>query len=94
MLLIGIVVSDGRQQSGTLKLKLIFVAEATGNMLDRMECGQAEASMMLLGAVEANALALRRSTQWPLVEHPTFQLRGGHSTTELSSPMIHCKSIA
>jgi len=41
------------------------------------------------GAVEVNALtqgALRRCTQWPWIEHPPFQLRGGPSTTELSPP--------
>jgi len=29
--------------------------------------------------------ALRRVTQWPWIEHPTFQLRGGHSTTDIYS---------
>jgi len=47
---------------------------------------QAEASIVLLaGAVEVNALAqgaLRQSTQWLWIEHPTLQLRGGHFTTE------------
>ena len=28
---------------------------------------------------------LRRFNQWPRIEHPTFQLRGAHSTTALSS---------
>jgi len=45
--------------------------------------------MLLTGAVEVNAVAqgaLRRFTQWPWIEHPTFQLRGGHYTTELSLP--------
>jgi len=40
--------------------------------------------MLLVGAVAVNALAegvLRQFTQW--IEHPTFQLGGGHSTTEL-----------
>jgi len=41
---------------------------------------QAEAWIVLLtGAVEVNALvqgALRRFTQWPWIEHPTFQLTG------------------
>jgi len=27
--------------------------------------------------------ALRRVTQWPWIEHPTFRLRAGHFTTEL-----------
>jgi len=39
--------------------------------------------------VEVNALAqgaLRQFTQWPWIEHPTFQLRGGHFTTELLPP--------
>jgi len=42
--------------------------------------------MFFVGTVEVNALALgalRPVTQWPWVEHPTFQLSGGHSTTEL-----------
>jgi len=45
--------------------------------------------MLLTGAVEVNALAqgaLQRFTQWPYIEHPTFHLRGGHSTTEQSPP--------
>ena len=44
-------------------------------------------NLLLAEAVEVNALAqetLRRFTQWPRVEHQTFQLRGGHSTTGLS----------
>ena len=43
-------------------------------------------SLLLSVAVEVNALAqgaLRRFTQWWWIEHPTFQLRGGHFTTEL-----------
>ena len=36
-----------------------------------------------------NALAqgaLRQFTQWLWIEHPTFQLGGGHFTTELMPP--------
>ena len=46
-------------------------------------------SLILAGAVEVNVLAqgpLRQFTQRPWIEHVTFQLRGGHSTTELSPP--------
>jgi len=42
--------------------------------------------MLFVGAVAVNALAqaaLRRFTQWPCIEHPTFQLDGGHYTNEL-----------
>jgi len=42
--------------------------------------------MLLAGAVEVNALAqgtLQQFTQWLWIEHPTFQLGGGHFTTEL-----------
>ena len=57
---------------------------------------QAEAWIVLLvGEVEVNALAqgaLRKFTQWLWIEHPTFQLGGGHFTTELLPPQIsHCK---
>jgi len=37
--------------------------------------------VLLAGAVEVNALAqgaLRQFTQWLWIEHPTFQLGGGH----------------
>jgi len=55
---------------------------------------QAEASIVLFaGAVEVNAPAqgaLRRFTQWPWVEHPTFQLEGAHFTTELMLPQVGC----
>jgi len=40
----------------------------------------------LAGAVEVNTLAqgaLRQFTQWLWIAHPTFQLEGGHFTTEL-----------
>ena len=40
----------------------------------------------LLGRFWVNILAqgvLRKFTQWPWIEHPSFQLRGGHFTTEL-----------
>jgi len=40
-------------------------------------------------AVEVNDLyqeALQRFTQWPWIEHPTFQLRGRHSTTRYRRP--------
>ena len=54
---------------------------------------QAEAwALLLAGAIEVNALAqgaLRRFTQWSWAEHQTFQLRGGHSATELSPPIAH-----
>ena len=42
-------------------------------------------------AVELNVLAqaaLRRFSQWPWIDHPTFQLRDGHFTTELSPSTI------
>jgi len=42
--------------------------------------------MLFVGAAEVNALAqaaLRQVAQWPWIEHPTFHLRGGRSTTEL-----------
>jgi len=45
--------------------------------------------MLLTGAIEVNAVAQgawRRFTQWPWIEHPTFQLTGGHYITELSLP--------
>jgi len=60
---------------------------------------QAEAWIVLLaGAVEVNALAqgtLRQFTQWLWIEHPTFQLRGGHFTVELLPPipMLNCKKL-
>ena len=50
-------------------------------------------NLLLAGAVEVNALvqgALRQFTQWHFqlrIEHSTFQLRGGQSTTELSPPI-------
>jgi len=43
-------------------------------------------NLLLAGAVEVNPLAygaLRQFTQWSWFKHPTFQLRGGHFTTEL-----------
>jgi len=46
-------------------------------------------NMFLTGAVEANDLfqeALQRFTQWLWIEHPTFQLRDGHSTTRCRRP--------
>jgi len=45
--------------------------------------------VLLAGAVEVNALAqgaLRQFTEWLWIEHPTFQLGGGHFTTELLPP--------
>ena len=45
--------------------------------------------LLLAGAVEVNALAegaLRRFTRWSGIDLSTFQLRGGHSTTEQSPP--------
>ena len=44
---------------------------------------QAEACLMrVVGAVEIKAQGvLRRVIPWPWIEHPTFQLRSGHSTT-------------
>jgi len=44
--------------------------------------------VLLAGAIEVNALAqgaLRQFTQWLWIKHPTFQLGGGHFTTELIS---------
>ena len=37
---------------------------------------------------------LRLFTQWPWIEHPTFQLRGGHFTTELVRPLYVSKQLA
>jgi len=37
--------------------------------------------------------ALQRFTQRPWIDHPTFQLRGGHSTTELSPPRCSVFSL-
>jgi len=48
--------------------------------------------VLLAGAVEVNALAqgaLRQFTQWMWIEHPTFQLGGGH-LTELLPPHYFC----
>jgi len=57
---------------------------------------QAEAGIVLLaGAVEVNALvqeAVRQFTQWLWIEHPTFQLGGGHLTIELLPPLSYCRS--
>jgi len=42
--------------------------------------------MLSVWAVVVNALAQgarQQVTQWQWMEHPTFQLGGGHSTTEL-----------
>jgi len=47
----------------------------------------------MLGVVEVNAIAqgmLQRFTQWPWIEHPTFQMRSGPSITELSPPTFYC----
>ena len=64
---------------------------------------QAEAWIVLLaGAIEVNALAqgtLRQFTKWLWIEHPTFQLGGGHFTTELMPPQVvsfcaHAKVIS
>jgi len=48
---------------------------------------EAKAWILLLArAVEINPLAcgaLRQFTQWSWIKHPTFQLSGGHFTTEL-----------
>jgi len=47
--------------------------------------------MLFVGAVAVNALAqaaLRRVSHWPWIEHPTFQLRGGHSTTDVPPPTL------
>jgi len=44
--------------------------------------------------LDMNALVqgtLRQSTQWLWVEHPTFQLRGRNSATELSF-LVYCLS--
>jgi len=45
--------------------------------------------VLLAGVVEVNAIAqgaLQQFTQWLWIEHPTFQLGGGHITTELLLP--------
>ena len=51
---------------------------------------QAEAWIVFLaGAIDVNALAqgaLRQFTQWLWMDHPTFQLRGRHLSTELLPP--------
>jgi len=47
--------------------------------------------MRFVGIVAVNALArgmLPRVTQWPWIDHPTFQLGGGHSATELVADEI------
>jgi len=49
-------------------------------------------------AVGVNVLAqeaLRRFTHWPWIEHPTFQLGGGHCDTELIAchNVLHCLFI-
>jgi len=54
---------------------------------------QAEAwNVLLAGAVEVNALAqgaLRQFTQWLRIEHPTFQLGGGHlNHCAIAAPMF------
>jgi len=49
--------------------------------------------VLLAGAIEVNALAqgaLRQFTQWLWIEHPTFQLGGGHFTTELMPLQVNC----
>jgi len=49
--------------------------------------------MLLTGTAKVNVLAwgaLRRFTQWPWIEHPTFKLRNGHS--ELSVPIVQVLS--
>jgi len=60
---------------------LFFVNFGDGNWR------QAEACIVFLsGEVEVNALAqeaVRQFTQWLWIEHPIFQLRGRHFTTEL-----------
>ena len=57
---------------------------------------QAEVCIMLfVEAVEVNALAegaLRRVTQWPWIEHPTFRLRGGHSKDAIQSKKVAYKN--
>jgi len=47
--------------------------------------------VLLAGAVEVNALAqgaLWQFTQRLWIEHPTFQLEGGHFTTELLPKLL------
>ena len=72
-------------------LLLFFVNFGDGNWR------QAKAWIVLLArAGEVNALAqgvLQQFTQWPWIEHPTFQLRGGSSTTELLPPPILFPSV-
>jgi len=55
--------------------------------------------VLLAGAIEVNALAqeaLRQFTQWPWIENPTFQLGGGHFTTELKPPQnsLHVTALS
>jgi len=48
--------------------------------------------MLFVGTVAVNALAqgaLRRVTQLPWIEHPTFHLVGGHSATELIDTLLN-----
>ena len=43
--------------------------------------------MLLTGVAQMSAVAqgaLRKFTQWPWIEHPTFQSRGRHTISELS----------
>jgi len=43
--------------------------------------------MLLTGVAQVSAVAQgapRKFTQWPWIEYPTFQLRGGHTISELS----------
>ena len=68
------------------QLKPFFVNFGDGNWR------QGEAWIVLLaGAIEVNALAqeaLRQFTQWLWIEHPTFQLGGGHLL-----PLSYCRPI-
>jgi len=48
--------------------------------------------VLLAGAVEVNALAqgaLLQFTQWLWIEHPTFQLGGGHFTNDWPNATPH-----
>jgi len=57
---------------------------------------QAEAGIMLfVGAVAVDAFdqgALLQFTKWPWIQHPTFQVGGGHCTTELIVSVAHAKT--
>jgi len=57
--------------------------------------------VLLAGVVEGNAqVVLWQFTQWLWIEHPTFQLGGGHFTTDLMkanrtfpNPSLYCTLV-